>query len=357
MNRIFNIIPGPQEDTCCILLYGVIGDGEWAEVKAQDIVEQLLAAERTYRKIDIRINSVGGEVNTGIAIFNVLHQSKADITIYIDCIAASTASFIAGCGKPVKMSRYAQMMIHQPMSCVCGNAAELKSCIAKLESIENTLCQIYAERTGKSIEEIRSTYMDGADHWLAADEALALGFVDEIYDDPHAVTFSNSLTPQQRCERYTARYLETTKDSFNTENQMIEKFKAMPIFSDCADEAAIMARITEIEGKAAAHDAAVKERDTYKAKVEQYETQAREAADAAIADEVQVAVNDGRIGEDQRERYVALLHTEKAEDARAILASLKPKRRATSIIGKAGTDGKNDPWAERFEEIRNDLKK
>lgn len=104
MERIFNIIPGPHEDTCCILLYGEIGD--YGDVGAEDVVRQIAAAERTYRKIDVRINSVGGDVAAGIAIFNFLRQSAADITIYIDCIAASTASFIAGCGKWVKMSRY-----------------------------------------------------------------------------------------------------------------------------------------------------------------------------------------------------------------------------------------------------------
>ena len=114
MERIFNIIPGPQADTCCILLYGEIGD--YADVTASDIVSRLMAAEQTYRKIDVRINSVGGEVFTGIAIFNALRQSKADITIYIDCIAASTASFIAGCGRPVKMGRFAQLMLHRPTS-------------------------------------------------------------------------------------------------------------------------------------------------------------------------------------------------------------------------------------------------
>ena len=94
MANIFNIIPGPQEDTCCILLYGEIGN--YADVRAQDVVAQLMEAERTYRKIDVRINSVGGDVHTGIAIFNALHQSQADITIYIDCIAASTASLTSG---------------------------------------------------------------------------------------------------------------------------------------------------------------------------------------------------------------------------------------------------------------------
>lgn len=358
MERIFNIIPGPQEDSCCILLYGEIGDSDWAEAKAQSIVEQLVAAERTYRKIDVRINSVGGEVNAGIAIFNVLHQSTADITIYIDCIAASTASFIAGCGKPVKMSRYARMMIHRPKSCVFGDTERLKACIVELETIEDTLCQIYANRTGIPAEMIHATYMDGGDHWLTADEALSLGFVDEIYDDPHKVVFTDSLSMQQRCEQYTAIYLNSIEVPHKTEKQMtFEQFKVMPTFTDCVDEAAIMARITDIEAKAQAHDAAIQERDAYKAQVDEYQEKGREAADAAIAGEVQAAVNDGRIGEDQRERYVSLLHTDKAEDARAILASLKPKRRASAVIDKAGTEGKADPWAERFDEIRGNLKK
>ena len=247
MERIFNIIPGPQEDTCCILLYGEIGD--YGDVGAEDVVRQIAAAERTYRKIDVRINSVGGDVAAGIAIFNFLRQSAADITIYIDCIAASTASFIAGCGKRVKMSRYGQIMIHQPMSDVFGNAAKLKDCVAHLEQIENTLCEIYAARTGKSVEEIRATYMDGRDHWLTAEEALAEGFIDEIFDDDRTAV-SASLTPRERCERYTALYIEHV--SLKNQEQMINKLRSMPAFSDCADEAAVMSRITEVVNKARA---------------------------------------------------------------------------------------------------------
>jgi len=357
MEHIFNIIPGPQEDACCILLYGEIGDSDWAEAKAQHIVEQLIAAERTYRKIDVRINSVGGEVNAGIAIFNVLHQSKADITIYIDCIAASTASFIAGCGKPVKMSRYARMMIHRPKSCVFGDTEDLKTCIAKLETIEDTLCQIYSERTGRSVDDIRTTYMDGADHWLSADEALALGFVDEIYDDPHAVSITDSLTTQQRCERYTACYLEAINVSLNTENQMtIEQFRAMPTFSDCADEAAIMARFTQIEAKAAAHDAVAAECDALKGQVEEFRTKERAAAEAAYDVEVDTARTEERIGADEVPSFKALMRKD-PENTRALIAARKPKRRATTVIDQAGAAGKGDPWGDRFEEIRKGLKK
>lgn len=356
MERIFNIIPGPQEDTCCILLYGEIGD--YADVGAEDIVRQLVAAERTYRKIDVRINSAGGDVAAGIAIFNFLRQSAADITIYIDCIAASTASFIAGCGKKVKMSRYGQIMIHQPMSDVFGNAAKLKDCVAHLEQVEDTLCEIYAARTGKSVEEIRTTYMDGRDHWLTAEEALAEGFVDEIFDDDAvAVAVSASLTPRERCERYTALYIEHV--SLKNQEQMINKLRSMPTFSDCADEAAVMSRLDEVVNKAREHDAAVAERDALKEKVADLERKEREAAEAAYDAEVDTAREEERIGADEVPGFKALMRKD-PENTRTLLAARKPKRRImqtlASAAGAAGGKTDKDYLAAREAEVRARLK-
>lgn len=353
MERIFNIIPGPQEDTCCILLYGEIGD--YGDVGAEDVVRQIAAAERTYRKIDVRINSVGGDVAAGIAIFNFLRQSAADITIYIDCIAASTASFIAGCGKWVKMSRYGQIMIHQPMSDVFGNAAKLKDCVAHLEQIENTLCEIYAARTGKSVEEIRTTYMDGRDHWLTAEEALAEGFVDEIFDDDRTAV-SASLTPRERCERYTALYIEHV--SLKNQEQMINKLRSMPAFSDCADEAAVMSRITEVVNKAQEHAAVVAERDALKEKVADLERKEREATEAAYDAEVDTAREEERIGADEVPGFKALMRKD-PENTRTLLAARKPKRRIMQTLASAtGAEGKTDKdyLAEREAEVRARLK-
>nr|DAW35248.1 MAG TPA: Putative ATP dependent Clp protease [Caudoviricetes sp.] len=355
MERIFNIIPGPQADTCCILLYGEIGD--YADVTASDIVSKLMAAEQTYRKIDVRINSVGGEVFTGIAIFNALRQSKADITIYIDCIAASTASFIAGCGRPVKMGRFAQLMLHRPTSYARGDAKKLAASAAQLEQIESILCQIYAERTGRTVEDIRTTYMDGADHWLTADEALALGFVDEIFDDPSAEAITDSLTPQQRCDRYTARYLGSIV-SLNTEKQMFEKIKGMPTFSDCADEAAAVARVADIAAKAKERDALAKEIEVLRNKISEYEEKERSAQEAAYDAEVDAALKEERISATEADSFKALMRKD-PENTRALLSSRKPKRRATSVIDTTGDEPKTDKdyLAEREAEVRAKLEK
>ena len=91
MKKFFNMIPG--EDVACILLYGDIGD--YDKVRSGDVVRELLEMEAQYKKIDVRINSNGGDVYSGIAIFNAFKNTKADITIYIDGITASIASGIA----------------------------------------------------------------------------------------------------------------------------------------------------------------------------------------------------------------------------------------------------------------------
>lgn len=122
MRRFFNVIPG--KDAACILLYGEIG--EYDRVRSGDIARELIEAESVSKRIDVRINSIGGEIFTGMAIFNAFRQSAADITIYIDGVAASMGSVVAACGKPVKMSRYARLMVHSPSGGAYGNADEME---------------------------------------------------------------------------------------------------------------------------------------------------------------------------------------------------------------------------------------
>lgn len=107
-SRFFNVIPG--DGSAALLLYGDIGDGY--KVESGRIVSELLALQAQYKKIDVRINSRGGDVFSGMAIYNALRQSKSDITIYIDGVAASIAAIIALCGKPLYMSPYAKLMLH-----------------------------------------------------------------------------------------------------------------------------------------------------------------------------------------------------------------------------------------------------
>lgn len=327
MNNIFNVIPDAEGGSCTILLYGEIGS--YADVTAKETVVQLMEAAKQYSRINLRINSVGGEVATAIAIFNTIRSIKSDVIIYIDCIAASAASFIAACGREVKMSRYAQLMIHRPMGMAFGNADNLKDYTSHLEQIENILCDIYSKRTGMSVDEIKATYMDGQDHWIDAEEAVRLGFADEIYDDLE-ISVDSSLTPEQKCEHFTTSYLEALNVSHKNNTQMIKRIQTMAAFAKCADEAAVMTKLGEVVAKAEKADKLQQENDSLKEQVKNYQEADKKAKDAAITAEVEAAVQDGRIGENQKEHFVNLLHSN-PESAREILNSLKPKKRVPSF--------------------------
>ena len=80
------------------------------------------------------------------------------------------------------MSRYSRMMLHNVSGGCYGNKKDLQDMISTIESLEDTIAEIISGRCGKDKEEVKSSYFDGTDHWLKADEAFALGLIDAIYD-------------------------------------------------------------------------------------------------------------------------------------------------------------------------------
>lgn len=348
--HFLNIIQG--KDSCCILLYGEIGD--YAEQSAADFVTQLLEAEAANKAIDVHINSVGGDVYAGIAILNALRQSAGNVTIYIDCIAASIASMIAvGCGKPIKMSRNGRLMIHGVHGGFYGNKQDLQKCIDEVNRLDDILCEAYSKRTGLSAEEIRSQYFDGEEHWLSADEALSLGFIDEIYDDESAPSFPDTYSNNQRCEEYTNQYLNKLNVQLKN-RKMFDKIKTMPGFTDCADEAAIIQRATEYRAKAEKYDALKGENDQLKQQVADYKKKEEDSQSAADDAAVQKAIDEGRFPEAQRESYKALMHNDR-ETTSKIIDALPKKRNVMNDIHKAGVED-SDPWKEEFQKIDDNLK-
>ena len=338
--QFFNVIPG--SDACCILLYGEIGEYHDC-VRSADIARELLEAAAAYKKVDVRINSKGGDVYAGIAIFNALRNSSAEITIYIDGIAASIASAIAQCGKRVEMSRYARLMIHGVSGGMYGSKAELQNLISEIESLEATLCSIYAEKTGKTPEEIREAYFDGKDHWLTAQEALDLGFVDGIYDaDP----VPEDSTPEQI---YVA--IQNRLQVEQNDNNMIEKLKQRASFANCATDDDVLRRVDELETAAAKTPALEVENTALKAENEAFKAEKEAAEEAVIDNTLEEAFKDGRITDPEKAEFKAMFKA--APDvARAQLERRKPSQRIVNQLdGGQGGTGKS-AWDARMEEIR-----
>jgi ATP-dependent Clp endopeptidase proteolytic subunit ClpP len=148
--------------------YGVSAKGFLAELGA-------LADDAA---IDLRLNSPGGSVFDAVAIYNALKRHPGEITVWIDGIAASAASYIAMAGDTIVMPENALLMIHDPSGLVMGTAEDMRSTAEALDKVKGSLIQGYAAKSGQSDEEIAA--LMAAETWLDAKDALGFGFIDRI---------------------------------------------------------------------------------------------------------------------------------------------------------------------------------
>jgi ATP-dependent protease ClpP protease subunit len=166
-----------------IFIYGYIGDNFTDDcVTAAEFVKELRILEKQYKTIKVRINSGGGSVFDGLAMFNALRQCPAVTEAYIDGVAASMAMPVALACKKVYMSKHAQGMSHRVSGGGYGNAEDLKQMIKLIEELESSIAQIIAERTGLSVEAAKTKYLTDKDRWINAQQALSEKLIDGIYD-------------------------------------------------------------------------------------------------------------------------------------------------------------------------------
>lgn len=342
MDRFFNMIA--SNEAACILLYGDIGD--YNKVRSGDIARELLEMEAAYSNIDARINSNGGDVYAGIAIFNAFRNSKANITIYIDGIAASMASVIALCGKKVYMSRFSRLMLHSVQGGAYGNKAELEDVIRNIESLENTLAEMLASRLKKTVEEIKDAYFDGKDHWLTAQQALDTGLIDGIYDMEETVP--EDSTPDQIYTIFNNRLNSQPQTDNNQMN--FDELRKRPAFSNCTTDDDVLRQITHMEAEAGKVPGLTQEVTDLKAKNKVFEDKAQAEAEAEIDNLVEVAFQEGRITEPQKTTYKALLKADRT-NGEAALKALPAKRRVMTNLHKSAAGG-TGAWDEEMKNIR-----
>ncbi len=153
--------------------------GYWG-VTAKDFIADLKKIANV-KKITLSINSPGGSVFDGFAIFNALKATGADITVQVIGIAASMASVIAMVGKKIEMPANSMMMVHNAISGVYGDAENLRDVADVLDKIDNSIVATYVARTGKTEDEVRALMT--ADTFMTAAEAFENGFATIVTDE------------------------------------------------------------------------------------------------------------------------------------------------------------------------------
>lgn len=167
-------IKAQADGPATVMIYDEIG--YWG-VSAADFVNELAGIDGD---LDVHLNSPGGEIFDGIAIYEALSQREGTVSITVDSLAASIASVIAMAASPgqLTMARSATMMIHNGWGMCVGDASDMKAAAGVLDMLCGQIAGIYADRTGKPADEWRAAMAE--ESWYTAEQAVAAGLADQV---------------------------------------------------------------------------------------------------------------------------------------------------------------------------------
>ena len=160
-----------------IFIYDVIG---WPWISADEFVRDLRALDPEPRELLVHVNSPGGDVFDGVAIYNALRDHPAAVEVRVNGIAASIASVIAMAADPGRlvMNRASTVMIHDPWSFVVGDARDMRAEAAVLDQLGDTIAGVYADRAGGGVAAWRERMLE--ETWYTAAEAVEAGLADSV---------------------------------------------------------------------------------------------------------------------------------------------------------------------------------
>lgn len=171
-----------------------------------DFFRQKLSEYESVEFINVYINSLGGSVMEGVAIYNQLKRHSAFKTVYIDGFACSVASVIAMAGNKVVMPVNAVMMIHNAWTYCEGNAADMRKCADDLDKINEASRQAYIQKSNGKIKEEKLIELLEAESYLTAKDCLEYGFADELAEQNGDITYAKQLSQELRKNNYQQYY-------------------------------------------------------------------------------------------------------------------------------------------------------
>jgi len=314
-NPIFN---AESEDDATIEIDGPIGEDFWGESEntTKAIRNKLKEiAGLKAKKIRVIINSLGGQINHGIGIHDVLATHKAEIETDVIGMTASAATVIAQSGDTRRMSANALYLIHQPWSFFINNVTELEDSLEQLKKVNDTMLRVYTKRSGTAESKIRELMNEsnGNGKWIDAEEAKELGLIDEIYEPMKAAA---SIKDQIKNladgpEELLNRLPEIPNSKINMKTEVTKKTDG--------SEAAMEVTENEKKGLSALIAAA---RNLFASGEEEEEAETETTAEAVVEEEetaeVEETESDGDAEEEESETQATTRETAPDATAEAI---------------------------------------
>lgn len=293
-----------------IRLYDTIGG--WGGISAEDIAAAIPAGET---EITVRINSPGGDVSDGLAMYHYLKDHAASVTTIVDGYAASAASVVMLAGDEVRVHRSSLVMIHNPWTIAMGDADEMRHTADTLDEHALALVDIYKTKTGKSEDDLRALMKD--ETWMRGEAAVENGFADSLVEDKQEeqgraaahIAFASMLARLQNGAELMSRQ-KTRKDIEGERDEVAAELQAKT--EECE---AALAQVGVLAGDADTAQARIAELgaqvEENKAAAQQKVDEANARADAAESDR-----------DDEEARAVAAISESKALQNRLALSPI-----------------------------------
>ena len=320
-------------------MYGLIGSG--LDIDALEVVKEIEKKRKDgISDFVFYVNSDGGEVAQGSAIFNYLDRTDVNVTWVVDGIAASMmAVLITNPKHTVKAARHAKFMYHRVSGYVYGNSEEVRSGADMIDSFESTLVEMMSQRLNMSVEETRSKYFDGTDHWLSAEQAVNAGLCDEIINDGKPMKELKHITnARDAFNFYNNQIINLKQKDKKMENA--KAFASALGIAETDDEQTVLNSVKNVvderQGLRAQLEAEKAKNATLAEKMKQYEKgKVKSLVDSAIAAK--------KIGEDDRENYTKLAEKD-YETTEQVLNRMKPVERIVNSIGNPAIPDTEKDW-------------
>ncbi|MED1603047.1 Clp protease ClpP [Alkalihalophilus marmarensis] len=202
-----------------LYIYGEIVDNtDWKWDESDVMPEDVLNALNQVNELDelnIYVNSPGGSVFAGLAIYNMLSRNKAKKKVYIDGVAASIASVIALAGDEVYMPSNAFLMIHNPWTLAIGNAKDLRKVADDLDQISKGALAVYKDNLVEGVEEATIQTMLDNETWLNAEEAAKYFKLNIVESKNYAASAKDYLKHYAKTPKPLLEEPEPTVTPFN----------------------------------------------------------------------------------------------------------------------------------------------
>lgn len=238
MTKFWKLKNSVEGSGTTLYIDGAISSEQWwgDEATPQQLRDELKGI--TSNEITVVINSGGGDVWAGVAMYNALRELDAKVTVRVDGLAASIASVIAMAGDRIIMSPGSMMMVHKASAWAGGNTEELAKIIEMLEVVEKSIVPIYADRTGLSEEKVME--LMEAETWMSPAEAVEFGFADEVakksIDEAAANSFSGNLAFSMAATKESIEAAQARMDAEDTPDPVPPEVTEPPVETEVEED-------------------------------------------------------------------------------------------------------------------------